>query len=286
MEYIKQFMVGIEPHIKYVSVQDESIFSNDYGTESLYLVPKIDFKLFWNSELTDKTKDSVWKYLQALFIIGYSLLESDGKLPKSVKKHSGLIQDFVENLKLDKTIEQGIQDGIGAEIEPVDNGPNIDISELFGGDNIIAQIAQELSEEIKLPKEITDKLGDKPDPLAAIGMLFGENTSHLQDILAKVGEKMEQKMQDKEISQDELMNSAMQMNETLMSSFSNVPGMAEFSQMMNTQMQGDNPEMTSEILEQQLSSMTEYIDKLPEEQKQEILAMQKAMQKNLDENEK
>ena len=48
--------------------QNDTIFTNEKNTADF--LPDIDFKLLWKENLTDKTRETIWKYLQlVLFTI-------------------------------------------------------------------------------------------------------------------------------------------------------------------------------------------------------------------------
>ena len=69
-KYVKNYMKQIKPIIKNVSNKDDTIFKN---TEQVNLLEGIDFRNLWVKDLNDKTRESIWKYLQILYVIGKKL---------------------------------------------------------------------------------------------------------------------------------------------------------------------------------------------------------------------
>ena len=47
--------------------ENPDMFSND--DNNLEFLPGIDFKLLWKENITDKTRDCIWKYLQLLLYL-------------------------------------------------------------------------------------------------------------------------------------------------------------------------------------------------------------------------
>ena len=66
--------------------------------------------------------------------------------------------------------------------------------------------------------------------MEAIRLLFGQNGSKLQEIIAKVGSKLQEKIQNGVITEDQFMNDAKRMKDLLSSKFKGIPGMPDIEQ--------------------------------------------------------
>ena len=88
---IKDFLKKIDSVSTEITDKNECIFEND-----LFLLEDVCFKKIWSSNISDKTKETIWKYLQSFCLININIntLEklngddnlSDQKMTKKSKK--------------------------------------------------------------------------------------------------------------------------------------------------------------------------------------------------------
>jgi len=88
---IKDFLKKIDSISTEITDKNESIFEND-----LFLLKDVCFKKIWSSNISDKTKQTIWKYLQSFCLININIntLEklngddnlSDKKISRKSKK--------------------------------------------------------------------------------------------------------------------------------------------------------------------------------------------------------
>ena len=64
-------MNKIEPYSKAISHCDETIFDSE---EPVYLLKNIDFVKLFKSDISENSKNSIWQYLQGLYILGNFML--------------------------------------------------------------------------------------------------------------------------------------------------------------------------------------------------------------------
>jgi len=89
--YCKEYFTNKTLEIVY---KNEKIF-----LESCYLLPNIDFKELWNSNISACTKDTIWKYLQ-LILFSYVSLD-EYSFDETVKFFEKLDKDDFKD-KIDK----------------------------------------------------------------------------------------------------------------------------------------------------------------------------------------
>ena len=227
VDFIQEFVQYISKYNTEISKSDEGLFSEDpeyYPKKPIQLLKGIDFKPLWLSEeLTDKTKESIWKYLQTLYVLGTFVLKESQRMTDLLRKQQDIIQNIVQSLKL----EQKIKDDAEKEEEEerqkaAESGFDFSsLQELFGEGNIITEMAVEIAKELNLPNE---KLSD---PIEAIRLLFGQDGQRLQEIITKVGQKLHDKLQKGGFTEEQLLNEAKKMNEKLVGQFKNIPGMPD-----------------------------------------------------------
>ncbi len=227
VEFIKEFIEYISKYNKEISVCDECLFSEEpeyYPGKHIQILKGIDFKQIWKSSLmTEKTKESIWNYLRTLYVIGTYVLKETTKFDDLLKKQKDIIYNIIKSLKL----EQKIKDDAAKldEEEKLKSEENSfdfsNLTEIFGENNLITEMAIEIAKELNLPNE---KLSN---PVEAIRLLFGHDGSRLQEIIAKIANKLQEKLQRGGISEEQLINEAKKMNDTLVGKFKNVPGMGD-----------------------------------------------------------
>ena len=66
-EYVKEYMNNIKQYTKDISNKNDKIFKT--GKE-IYLIEYINITNLWLKDLNDRTRDTIWNYLQILYVIG------------------------------------------------------------------------------------------------------------------------------------------------------------------------------------------------------------------------
>ena len=221
VEFICEFIQYLSKYNKEVSICDEGLFSEEesyYPSQPIQLLKGIDFKLIWkNSSMTEGSKQSIWKYLQTLFLIGSFVLKETNQYKDLMKKQQEIIHDLLQNLKYEKQIK--------AEAEKVtqDENEGFDMSgfgDLFDENNVVTQIAMEIAKEMNLSEHAGK------DPMQVIRLLFGQDNEKLQEIISKLGEKLTKVLGDRGLSEQQLLDQAKQMHSKLMGKLKGIPGMA------------------------------------------------------------
>jgi hypothetical protein len=156
-------------------------------------------------------------------VIGIYVLKEAKKFNELLKKQREIIYDIMQSLKLEQKIKEDA-DKLNQEENQSDNQSAFDpgnLSEFFGENNLIIQMAVEIGKELDLP---TEKM---TDPMQAIRFLIGQDGSKLQEILSKVCQKLKEKIQNEGINEEQLVNDAKRMNEKIVEKFKNIPGMPD-----------------------------------------------------------
>ena len=233
--------------------QNEDIFKEDSIINTFFL-PDVDFKILFNSDITDKTKKSIWKYLQLILftIVGNmkdkanfgettSLFEGidENELQSKLQETMSGISDFFTNMgnamKPDETSENSAENEEPKQtfnFEKMNGMPNME--ELHGHlkgmfDGKIGSLAKEMAEEVS--KELSDILGEDITDARTSGDIIKKimkNPKKMMDLIKTVGNKLNDKMKNGEISQDEIMKEASE----IMQKMKEMGGGDQFSDMM------------------------------------------------------
>jgi hypothetical protein len=209
----------------------KSPFSKDEDDEGVVdseFLPGVDFsKLYHCQGVSANTKDSIWKYLQTILFLVMKTIRSSSEfggveelfegvdaneLQNQMKKTlEGLTDFFQKNDEETKSSSGGEGDagsgnagaGFSAEDMPNMDELNDHLKGLLGGK--IGRFATEIMEEYN--KELEDLMGDVKNVKNVkdvVGNMF-KNGNKMKDLLKKIQEKFQHKMDTGEISKDDVM---------------------------------------------------------------------------------
>ena len=186
--------------------KNEKIFNEDVNS---YYLPELKFSVIWNSDISDKTKENIWKYLQ---LIMFSIIS------KSSDKSS-----FVENIEnfdnlnfesLSSQIEETIQNMSGDNLPDADK-INDTMKGMLGGK--LGDLAKEIVEESNTNLETEDDLSN-----------LLKDPTKLMSLVKNVGDKLDNKIKNGDINENELMGEA----SNLLGKMNDLPGFGSIKDMM------------------------------------------------------
>lgn len=205
-EVLQEFLSRIRKLSKDITNKNESMFENEP-----LLLTDISFKNIWSGNISFKTKETIWKYLQA-----FCLLDINIKSSAELKNTLNEINDDKEVDLSDKTIAsdvkkikkmtENIQEPIAEDIS-TDNSVNT--SEDFNSEPFesmmnsdIGKIAQEVSDSLN----IEELMGDSDNPLDMIQKLMSGDG--MSKIMSNVHSIVNSKVESGEINKDDMVNQA------------------------------------------------------------------------------
>lgn len=223
--------------------QSEDMFKDDSDIDTEFL-PNIHFKNLWQCNISEKTRETIWKYLQLIMfcIIGnvkdrrmfgdtaklfdcISEEEFKGKLEETL----GQMQDMFDNFGMDMSCNINIDELGGEQPKTPFNMPGADeihnhINGMLNGKlgSLAKEIAEETAAELNIDMENTSNMKD------VFQKLF-KNPTRLMNLVKSMGQKLEDKIKSGELKESELLSEA----STLMNQMKNMPGMGNIQQMMS-----------------------------------------------------
>lgn len=252
-KYILYFMNYIEKDIEKIANEDVSLLTH----EDTYFLRDIEFSRIWNSGISENNKKAIWKFLQTLYLIGkpfihnkpdiHSLIDSyseiinnkenqDRETLKSIHKQSEIILQIIENLNIEKeNRKQERKSKIEGQLpEFIENSK-------------IGKLAQELSSELDLEELGFGNIDESADPQNIFSNVLGKNPQKLMGLIQNVGGKIQNKLSEGDINENDLVGEAQEMMSSLNTNgmfgeiFKN-PQMKDMFQNMSG-LFGNNPEM-------------------------------------------
>ena len=249
------------------------IFNDDSIINTEFL-PGIVFKQLWKCDISDNTRETVWKYLQLILFSVIGSVHNSAELGDTAKLFEAINEDELKD-KLAETMEnmqsmfdnftkknvdgEGDKEGEG-DAEDQGEGdsaskegmPNVDdihkhINSMMEGK--LGKLAMELAEETAA--ELDLDIDESKDAKDVFQKLF-KNPGKLMSMVKNIGGKIETKIKSGEIKESELMSEGMD----LLNQMKNMPGMGDMSKMfsqMGIPGLGKNTKVNMGAMESQLN---------------------------------
>tara|TARA_B100000029_G_C17437549_1_gene910225 strand:- start:17 stop:982 length:966 start_codon:yes stop_codon:yes gene_type:complete len=182
---IVEFLNNIEEISDQIIEKDIQLFNEDP-----VILQNVSFKLIWNSDISDQTKNSIWKYLQTFCIINIKsessiekinevikLLDSNEKVKdKETVKNMKKLKKLNENFDIQK-IEEVIREN------PESIGDGVDKMDSMFENTSIGKIAKEITQDLDI-ENIVSKDGGIEGLFSGGGM-----ANIMQSISSKMTDK-------------------------------------------------------------------------------------------------
>jgi hypothetical protein len=212
------------------------MFKEDSDIDTEFL-PKIHFKNLWQSDITDKTRETIWKYLQLLLFSIVGTLDNKEAFGDTAKLFEAINEDEFKG-KLQETLSQiqGLIDMSGCEI-PENLGSGLNSSDLPNAEQIndhitgmldgkIGQLAREIAEETA--SNLDMEFDDSTDMKDVFNKLI-KNPTKLMGLIKTVGDKLDTKLKSGELKESEMLQEATD----IMNKMKNMPGMGNIQSMLS-----------------------------------------------------
>lgn len=219
--------------------KNEKMFSlenNDINTEFL---PGILFKHLWNLDISENTKEIIWKYLQLILFSVIGDVHNDGDFKDTAKLFEYIDEDELKQ-KLEETFSNmnnvfsdAFNSQEGNKTDVSFNMPNVEeinehINSMLGGK--LGKLAMELAEETanELTEDLGETINEETDSKKVFEKLF-KNPTKMMDIIKNIGNKLDEKLKSGEINESELMTEGAE----LLQKLKNTGGMGDIQKMFS-----------------------------------------------------
>jgi len=228
--------------------QNEELFTDKTKYPSAEFLPGIHFSELWSENITDKTRETIWKYLQLVLFTVVSTISDGASFGDAAKLFEAIDQDEFKN-KLGETISQmhamfnSNADDNDNDSADTNSNPksstreNINVGDLPNPQDIHDHVAGMLDGKLgKLAKEIADEtvaeLNMDMENVGSVNDVFKrllKNPSKLMSLVKSVGSKLDQKLKSGDINETELLSEASEMVKKM----KDMPGMGDLQSMMS-----------------------------------------------------
>lgn len=227
----------LPPRFFDILYQNSELFKPDseYDTEFL---PHIHFKNLWQCSISDKTRETIWKYLQLILFSIVGTLDNKDVFGDSAKLFEAINEDDFKQ-KLEETLSQmkGLFDIPENENNDSEKGSTFNMEDMPKASDIhdhitgmldgkLGQLAKEIAEEtaesLNMDMENVTDMKDVFDKLI-------KNPTKLMGLVKTVGDKLDSRIKSGEIKESELMSEATD----IMNKMKNMPGMGNIQSMLS-----------------------------------------------------
>jgi hypothetical protein len=224
------------PRFFEILYQNEDMFKEDSESDTEFL-PHIHFKNLWQFDISQKTRDTIWKYLQLIMfsIVGsidnkeafgdtsklFEAINEDEfktKLEETMEQMSGLFE------KSEKDSEENSKESSKEGSLPNANDIHAHITGMLDGK--LGKLAKEIAEETAAGLNI--EMDDATDMKSVFNNLI-KNPGKLMGLVKSVGDKLDTRIKSGEIKESELMAEATE----IMNKMKDMPGMDNIQSMLN-----------------------------------------------------
>ena len=220
--------------------KNKDIFKEE-AEENTEFLPGIVFKLIWSDNISDTTRDTIWKYLQLILFSVIGSVHTSSELGDTAKLFEAINEDELKS-KLQETFEnmQNLFTGPtdpDPNPDPNDPDPNINMGNIPSPDDIhdhinsmmggkLGKLAMELAEETALDMNLD--LNETKDAKDVFQKLF-KNPGKMMGMVKNIGDKIDEKIKSGEIKESELMSEGME----LLNKMQSMPGMGDMQKMFS-----------------------------------------------------
>ena len=244
LEMIKAHCVKVMPERFFdVLYQNDKIFTDDtMNAVNTEFLPGIDFRVLWKENITDNSREVIWKYLQLLLfttVSGISNGESFGDTAKLFEAINA--DDFKKKIEETVTQMQGVFSGKGGE-----NDANADASSASAYASASGAFPdptvfhEHISGMMKgklgaLAKDIADNVAkdfhmdmENPTSVNDVFQSLIKNPTKLMELVKSVGSQLDERLKSGDIKESELMEEATE----IVKNMKNIPGMDNIQGML------------------------------------------------------
>lgn len=227
----------LPPRFFDILYQNSEMFNEDSEIDTEFF-PKIHFKNLWQCDISDKTRETIWKYLQLMLFAVVGSLENKDAFGDTAKLFEAINEDEFKG-KLQETLSHiqnlfNVSEGgnpsenLGEGLNPGDLPNAEQINEHITGmlDGKIGQLAKEIAEETA--SNLNVEFDDATDMKDVFNKLV-KNPTKLMGLIKTIGDKLDTKMKSGELNETEMIQEATE----LINKMKNMPGMGNIQSMLS-----------------------------------------------------
>jgi hypothetical protein len=238
MDFIFKHSLKVFPERFFDILYQNGEMFEDSSSANTEFLPGISFKYLWKCDISDKTRETIWKYLQLILLALVGSMKNKDAFGDTAKLFDSINEDEFKG-KLEETLGnmqkmfENVGKSAGSEENPMnglnmDNLPNAEqihdhITGMLGGK--LGQLAKEIAEETA--GNLNIDMENVTDAKDVFQNLF-KNPGKLMGLVKNVGSKLDERIKSGEIKESELYSEATE----IMNRMKDMPGMDNIQSML------------------------------------------------------
>jgi hypothetical protein len=212
--------------------KNEDLFKEESEVDTEFL-PYVHFKNLWQCDITEKTRNTIWNYLQLILFSIIGSLKDKNEFGDTSKIFDTINEDEFKG-KLEDTFNQmqSFFENTNSSENQLSSGINIPkatqihehITDLL--DTKLGSLAKEIAEETA--NDLNLDMDNISDMKGIFENLF-KNPNKLMGLAKNIGDKLDTKLKSGDLKESELISEASEM----LSQMKNMPGMENFQSMIS-----------------------------------------------------
>jgi len=163
---------------------------------------EISFHKLWEKNISNKTRESIWKYLQTFQLISINI--------KSGEKLNAVLDEVLNGSKMDKSTMKDLKNmkKLSEEVQSkTTGGQENELDDMLSGlmDSGIGDIAKEVAKNLDI-ESMFGSIDENSNPMELMAQLM--NPEKMSSIFSNINSVMEEKMENGELSKDDLKSEA------------------------------------------------------------------------------
>jgi hypothetical protein len=256
-KFIKRYMRKLGDKKEMISQKNNELFN-----ESIHILKSVDFKeLMSNEKITESIRDTIWDYIQTLFVIGETIVSDSNSIQKLVenfkkmRETDGDMETVAEgsNEEQDEQVLEMLKN-LSEKTKDAQNTP--ELNEELINNGLIGNLAKELADDINLD-EFNLNIDENSENVNDVfsNLISGDNPMKFMNLIQNVGQKIQTKLSDGGLDQSKLVDEAQQMMGMLGNNnplFENLLGKAKQNANVQPQQQPNSSNPTRDRLRKKL----------------------------------
>ena len=233
-ELLKEFLERVHKLNKKITMKDDNMFDDDP-----LILTDISFKNIWTTNISYKTKESIWKYLQTFCLISMNY-HSNKDLQNALEelsnnnqveiKDKNIASDVKKIKKMTENIKEPIAQDIGNTQDSLEQSSEpVNPFEHIMNNSEIGKLAEQVSKELDIESMLGGSDTDNPMELFSNLMSGGA----MNKIMGTIHNVVNTKVESGELDRDSMVNEAQNMYGQL--------GQSDIFQQMTSQMSNQGP---------------------------------------------
>lgn len=233
--------------------QNEEMFDNEEIDVSF--LPGVDFRVIWRENISQATKETLWKYLQLILFSIVSNVDNGDSFGDTAKLFEAINQDEFKN-KLEETMEgmKGMFENMGEKGDGEKS--NINLGDMPNAEDIHSHVEKMMGGKLgKLAKEIAEDtardLNIDMENATSVSDVFKnlmKNPTKLMGMVKNVGSKLDEKLKSGDIKESELLQEASEM----MKNMRDMPGFENIQEMLGKMGAGTGGKINTGAMQAQM----------------------------------